>query len=240
MSAPAPRRVESSPVDAYSIRAMLGLVASLSLMLALVHLPLEFPVARVGWSAHSTDDQIVLDDVWAEGKPETGSGASGTEQVPGSAPPATTFQLLSSEESPTAASAPDVEDSSSPPDTTRSRQFKKVQSVTELGISNRTPYIVGGVGSLYLHIDYPQKAVKKGIEGRLALEFTVRRDGSVTDLKVVDSLHPLCDSAAVEGVRAVEFIPASQDGDPIPVRLRLPVHFQLKAASPALSEDQSP
>jgi len=116
-----------------------------------------------------------------------------------------------------------------------------VRSVAELGVASRTPQIVGGVGSLYLQIDYPEKALQKGIAGEQELEFTVEPDGQVTDMEVVESLHPPCDSAAVEGVRSVQFVPATQDGTPISIRLRLPVEFRLKAASsPALPNETNP
>jgi TonB family protein len=58
----------------------------------------------------------------------------------------------------------------------------------------------------------------------------VGTDGAVSNLQVVDPLHPLCDSAAVRGVRSVTFVPAKRDGRPIPIRLRLPVRFQLSTA----------
>lgn len=239
MSAPTPRRVESSPFDAYLVRVMLGLVASLSLVLMLVHLPLQSPVERVGWSANPPAEGIVVEEVREE--PE--EAEQGTEAAPvkkrtlASAPP-TTDRRSSASEAPSTAdtgtssgSTASTGTASSSQDSGRARQYEKVQSITELGITDRTPHIVGGVGSLYLHINYPQEALRQGIEGQLALEFTVQRDGSVADLEVVESLHPLCDSAAVEGVRSVEFIPAKRDGEPIPIRLHLPVKFQLTATT---------
>lgn len=89
------------------------------------------------------------------------------------------------------------------------------------------PAIVGGVGNLYIEIEYPEKAREQGIQGQLKLEFTVEPDGSVNRIEVIESLHPLCDSAAVEGVRSVNFVPAKHNGKAIPVRMTLPVHFRL-------------
>jgi TonB family protein len=87
------------------------------------------------------------------------------------------------------------------------------------------------VGSLYLHVDHPAEAQKQGIEGRLKLKFTVRRDGDVSNIAIAESLHPLCDSAAVDGLRSVNFVPANHNGRAIPVRMELPVRFQLRAMS---------
>ena len=241
MSARTSRWADSAPFQTYPVRVMLGLVASLSLVLVLVHLPFHFPTTRVGWSAHPPAEQIVVDEIALDESEEEEEDASAKTKT-ASAPPVTNFQPLSSETSPPTATAEESSGSApSAQDSTRPRRYEKIQSVTELGLTDHTPYIVGGVGSLYLHIKYPQKALEEGIEGRLALEFTVQSDGSVADLEVVDSLHPLCDSAAVEGVRGVQFVPAKHNGKPVPVRLHLPVQFRLTAATSAtLSEEPSP
>jgi TonB family protein len=110
----------------------------------------------------------------------------------------------------------------------------KAQSVAALGTANDQPQIVGGMGSLYLNINYPAEARQKGIEGRLTLEFVVETDGTVSNIQVAKSLHPLCDSAAVKGLRSVEFVPAKYNGKVVPVRMELPIRFQLKAVSASM------
>jgi len=244
MSAPTPRRSNSAPIDSYPVRVMLGLVISLSFLLALVHLPVESSSLRVGWSAQPFTEQIVLDEVRSVRSKGANEAASEDEETT-SPPPTTNLWTLQSEAASTAAPATQSPNSTNTgPDSdqdTGREQYEEVQSVTELGLSNRTPHLAGGAGSLYLHIKYPPKALEEGIEGRLTLEFTVQRKGSVRDIEVVDSLHPLCDSAAVEGVRQVEFVPATRNGDPIPMRLALPVRFQLTAdTSPAPLKEHSP
>jgi TonB family protein len=108
------------------------------------------------------------------------------------------------------------EDSSSP------------QTLAALETTDRHPEIKGGAGALYLQIHYPKAARRQGIEGRLELEFTVDREGKVHAIEVAKSLHPLCDSAAVDALRSVEFRPAMHQGTPIPVRMKLPIRFQLR------------
>ncbi|MFB6273605.1 MAG: energy transducer TonB [Salinibacter sp.] len=192
----------------------------------------------MGWSLHPPAEQIVVDEVTSKESTEKTSKKDG----PASTVPITDLQALQSEEKPTETPAEKSTVSESiSRESEKTRPLEKVRSITELGLTERTPNIVGGIGNLYLHIKYPQKALQEGIEGQLALEFTVQRDGSVANVEVVDSLHPLCDSAAVEGIRSVQFVPAKRSGEPIPLRLHLPVQFQITpTTSSALSQDRSP
>lgn len=216
---------------------MLGLVASLGLTLALVHLPLRTPVYRVGWSAHPPAEQIALEDMTAEQSDTERSDDAAKRRK--KAPPATDLRSLRPESQTTSASSENPGTESTERDADAPRKYEEVQSIAELGVTDRTPQIVGGMGSLYLHINYPEEARTQGIEGRLKLEFTVQTDGTVADMEVVKSLHPLCDSAAVEGVRSVTFVPAKRDGTPISIRLRLPIRFQLTTVSSSAPSNET-
>lgn len=210
---------------------MLGMVVSLGLVIGLVHLPLPVSVDRVGWTSAPQGDRIALQMVQSESPPEETS----TEEVE-DAPPPTDTRTARPEPEPQSVSAagPEQNRSQENEDTQAndSTQFGKyaVHSIAALGPEDQTPKIVGGMGALYLKIEYPKKAREQGIEGTLELEFTVGSDGTVTDVEVVESLHPLCDSAAVKGVRSVQFVPAKHDGTPIPIRMKLPVRFRLLSA----------
>lgn len=205
---------------------MLGLVVSLSLLLGLVNLPVHSPIPRVGWSTQSSQDRIVLSEIDSERSPDE-SAAEASEN----APPATEIQFPRPEQETESTSSENTATGSSSDDTDETANLDEAKSVAILGTEDRRPQIVGGKGRLYLHINYPAKARKQGIEGRLELKFTVRTDGSVSNVQIAESLHPLCDSAAVEGLRAVDFIPAKQNGKPIPIRMKLPIRFQLTAVS---------
>ncbi|MEM1128285.1 MAG: TonB family protein [Bacteroidota bacterium] len=106
----------------------------------------------------------------------------------------------------------------------------EVQRLTERKVvefADVLPEVEGGLGAFYLNIAYPEAAQQAGIEGRLVLEFIVEPDGRPTDIRVFHSLHALCDSAAVRAVRRTRFIPGKQNGQAVPVRMRLPVRFTL-------------
>ena len=89
------------------------------------------------------------------------------------------------------------------------------------------PSIRGGLGAYYINIEYPPEAVEQEIEGRLVLRFVVGTDGRARDILVTESLHPLCDSAAVRALRQTTFAPGRQDGKKVSVRMQLPVRFRL-------------
>lgn len=217
---------------------MLGLAASLSLMLALVHLPLQKTVNRVGWSAQSSTDRIVLSDVESERSSENEADSEKEAASGGNTPPPTDHRSPRPEQPARSASADDPEPAPAQSDSGWASDYEDAQSVAALGIKDRKPRVVGGMGSLYLRINYPEKARREGIEGQLMLEFTIETDGTASDIEVVDSLHPLCDSAAVKGLRSVRFVPAKHNGTPVPVRLELPVKFELTSASRTLSQNR--
>lgn len=215
---------------------MLGLVASLGFTILLVHLPFQTPVNRVGWSARPPADQIVLSDVDPESPPED-AVSEGHEK----APPPTAFHPPRPDQPTRSASSGTPETESTQSDSGWTSKHDDVRSIAALGMTDRKPQIVGGMGSLYLHINYPEKARQRGIEGRLELAFTVETDGSIADLEVQESLHPLLDSAAVKGVRSVKFVPAKHEGTPVPIRMKLPVRFQLTTvSSTAQTNGQNP
>jgi periplasmic protein TonB len=56
------------------------------------------------------------------------------------------------------------------------------------------------------HLQYPQEALKKGIEGDVWVQFTVNLDGSISDVQLYKGLGHGCDE---EAIRVVKKMPAS-------------------------------
>ena len=79
------------------------------------------------------------------------------------------------------------------------------------------------------HIDYPQAAIDEHLEGRVVLGFTVDKDGTVKDVKVLRGVNEVLDN---EAVRVVSSSPkweaASQNGNPVAVNYTFPVIFKLQ------------
>ena len=76
---------------------------------------------------------------------------------------------------------------------------------------------------------YPEIAKESGVQGRVTLQFTVGKDGSVTDVKVLRSADPELDQEAVRVVSmSPKWEPGKQRGRAVPVIYTFPVIFQLK------------
>ncbi len=220
---------QSSPpiFDRYSTRILIGLSCSLAIVLLLLNVPFSTSTERVGWSTRPSE-QISLTQIQetdATSSEETGD----TRDSRAGAPPPTRH----------APSADDVvagQSTGEANEQNKGSSQKKVEederpirSITALSTEDTKPEIVGGRGSLYLNIRYPPAAREKEIEGLLMLNFTVDENGDIRRIDVTKSLHPLCDSAAVEALRSVKFRPGTRNGEPIPVRMSLPVRFQIQS-----------
>lgn len=94
------------------------------------------------------------------------------------------------------------------------------------------PQFPGGDAELmkYLsnNIHYPTIAAENGIQGRVTVQFVVKRDGSVGEVKVVRGKDPDLDKEAVRVVKTLpNFIPGKMNGQPVNVWFTLPVNFRL-------------
>lgn len=78
------------------------------------------------------------------------------------------------------------------------------------------------------NIKYPEQAMKEGIQGRVAVRFIVEKDGSISDVKPILSVHPLLNKEAVRVVESMpKWSPGKQNGKPVRVRFNIPVMFKL-------------
>ncbi|HEX3091495.1 MAG TPA: TonB family protein, partial [Candidatus Angelobacter sp.] len=74
---------------------------------------------------------------------------------------------------------------------------------------------------------YSKSARKQKIEGTVMLSMIIGTDGRPHNVKVVKSLEPSLDVLAVEAVKNWKFAPATKDGRPVAVEMRLQVDFKL-------------
>ena len=79
------------------------------------------------------------------------------------------------------------------------------------------------------NLKYPEIAQEQELQGTVVLRFKVNVDGLVSDIKIEKSLSRECDQAAMDVVRKLpRFIPAKENGRPIPVWFRLPLRFRVQ------------
>ncbi|HZI56402.1 MAG TPA: energy transducer TonB, partial [Verrucomicrobiae bacterium] len=74
---------------------------------------------------------------------------------------------------------------------------------------------------------YSKSARKQGIQGVVTLSVVIGTDGKAHDVKVVKSLEPSLDANAIEAVKTWKFAPATKDGRPVAVEMRLEVDYKL-------------
>lgn len=81
------------------------------------------------------------------------------------------------------------------------------------------------------HVVYPDSAIDAHIEGRVLVQFVLTEKGEVTEAKVVRSVHPLLDSAAVDAIRMMPpWKPGVQNGKPVKVMYTQPITFKIPPA----------
>ena len=96
------------------------------------------------------------------------------------------------------------------------------------------PRFDGGDANKFSHwvnqnLQYPPEAKEKKIQGRVTLQFTVEKDGSVTDVKVLRSPDQILSDAALAVIsNSPKWTPGYMGGEPVRVIYNFPVLFQLK------------
>ena len=102
----------------------------------------------------------------------------------------------------------------------------------EYCIVEMMPQYPGGLAAMLKYIreniKYPEQAMKERIQGRVTVSFIVEKDGSISNVKAVRSVHPLLDKEAVRMVKSMpKWSPGKNNGKPVRVRFNLPVMFKL-------------
>jgi len=81
---------------------------------------------------------------------------------------------------------------------------------------------------VYNNTVYPPVAQENGITGRVYVEFTIERDGSVADVRVVRGVDPLLDAEALRVIKmSPKWTPGMQRGKAVKVKYTFPFFFQL-------------
>ena len=79
------------------------------------------------------------------------------------------------------------------------------------------------------HLNYPPAAKEYGIQGRVTVQFTIKSDGRLTDVRVLNGVDEDLDKEAVRVVsKSPKWKPGSSKGKPVDVIYTFPVIFQLR------------
>ena len=118
-----------------------------------------------------------------------------------------------------------------PPVTSLAPQDSVFQVVEEM------PEFPGGMQAMMQfiasNVKYPSIAQKNGVQGRVITQFTVGKDGSITDAKVLRSVDPYLDKEALRVISAMpKWKPGKQGGKAVATRFTVPVVFRLTGDEP--------
>jgi protein TonB len=89
----------------------------------------------------------------------------------------------------------------------------------------------GDVGLLKLIADstrYPKDAKEKGIQGKVIVRFMVKKDGTVSEVSVLQGVSPSLDTESIRVVKTLpKFTPGELNGKKVPVWYMIPITFKL-------------
>lgn len=89
------------------------------------------------------------------------------------------------------------------------------------------PELIGGLGGLQERVAYPDAARRAGVEGTVVAQFLVDEAGEVSCLDIVLGIPFGVNESVLAAVKASAFEPGRQGGEPVEVRVSLPVKFRL-------------
>jgi protein TonB len=100
-------------------------------------------------------------------------------------------------------------------------------------IVEKQPEFPGGMAALMKYfsenVRYPTVATENNIQGRVVCQFTVWKDGSISDVKVVRGVDPALDREAVRLVSNMpKWKPGEQRGKAVSCKYPVPVVFKLQ------------
>ncbi|MBQ19864.1 MAG: energy transducer TonB [Flavobacteriales bacterium] len=94
------------------------------------------------------------------------------------------------------------------------------------------PGFIGGDKALYQYlsnnIKYPKIEIKRGVEGRVYVEFVVGKNGEISDIKILRGVSESIDAEAIRVIKAMpNWLPGKQKGRAVKVRYKMPISFKL-------------
>jgi protein TonB len=106
------------------------------------------------------------------------------------------------------------------------------EEVHKTRIVEEIPQFPGGplefIKWLTRNLKYPSSVERQRIQGKVVAEFIVNKDGSVTDVRVVKSLHPACDREALRVLRMMpRWTPGIENDQPCRTKVCIPIVFRL-------------
>lgn len=118
---------------------------------------------------------------------------------------------------------------------------KQIESTCYMIIEDMPGFPGGNAGGyIKAHTYYPASALKEGKTGKVYVQFTIEKDGSIQNPRIARGIHPALDSVALEVISQLpKFQPAKSRGEPVAVNFTLPVTFTLEMLEKAKLQEES-
>lgn len=111
---------------------------------------------------------------------------------------------------------------------------EEVEEFIPFAIVEDKPTFQGGDANtftkwVYGNIVYPELAIENGIQGRVTVQFTIDKDGSVKDVQVLRGADSTLDKEAVRVIsKSPKWSPGKQRGKAVKVKYTFPIIFQMR------------
>lgn len=105
--------------------------------------------------------------------------------------------------------------------------------VYEYNVVEKQPQYPGGntalLGCIAKNLRYPKEASEQNLQGVAMTAFIIEKNGRVSDVKVINDVHPLFKEEAIRVIKSLKkFKPGTVNGKPVRVGFYLPVKFNLQ------------
>jgi len=215
-----------------------GFLLGLILVLALLFVALEWNSDDSGWAFFDDDDDL-------EAELELEPLKREDDQIPMMLPQEKVPEQPKSEElrlveedveiapeivSPETAETPEVPEN--PEASEQPEVVDMYDAPVDIRVVEDLPQFPGGAAEfmkwLTKNLRYPSSAQQQKVKGRVVAEFIVNKDGSVSDLQVVEHLNMACDNEVLRVLRMMpNWQPGLMNAKPCRTKVCIPVVFNL-------------
>ena len=112
-----------------------------------------------------------------------------------------------------------------------SQTVKSNRDTLFLVMVHELPEPVGGIRAIQQNVTYPESARKASIEGTVYVEAFIDKSGNVVRTTVVKGVRADIDEAAQVAVAKTLFKPGQIKGEPVNVRISIPIRFKLSVSA---------
>lgn len=103
--------------------------------------------------------------------------------------------------------------------------FKGCES--EVSLDKKQCTVMKIITHVFENFEYPEKARKLGITGRVYIKFVVNSKGKVVNVEVLKGVHKILDDACIKAVQSLpDMIPGYQLGKNVSVSYTIPINIQ--------------